>query len=103
MPKRLATTAQEVEEQEVDTEANAFFTTSARGGRGRGGAREQGPQGLLAHPPRRRGGTRQREGSAATTSRGGATPGILAWATSVRQRSGQAMFGGYGVFDPAAW
>lgn len=73
------------------------------GVRGRGGAREQGPVGLLAHPPRRRRGTRQRGGSAATTSRGGATSGVPVWATSVWQRSGQAMFGGYGVFDPAAW
>lgn len=32
LPQRLATTAQEVEEQEVDAEANAFFTTSAGGG-----------------------------------------------------------------------
>ncbi|KAL2052989.1 hypothetical protein ABVK25_006626 [Lepraria finkii] len=29
LPRRLATTAQEAEEQELDTEANAYFTTSA--------------------------------------------------------------------------
>ncbi|KAL2045120.1 hypothetical protein ABVK25_012211 [Lepraria finkii] len=113
LPQHLA--AQEAEEQEVDAEANAFFTTSAGEGRGRGGAREQGLKSLLAYPPRRRGGTRQRGVFAATTSRGGATRGgatrggatrggaTRGGAIPVWQRSGQAMFGGYGVFDPAAW
>lgn len=32
LPQRLATLTQEAEEQELDAEANAFFTTSAGGG-----------------------------------------------------------------------